>query len=44
MDLKFLKEDIKDWIEKEPHPNWEPQIFDIQTDKHFNSRSFSLTM
>ncbi|WP_141103834.1 hypothetical protein [Parageobacillus galactosidasius] len=35
MDVKSLKEDLKNWLEKQPHSNWEPQIFDIQTDKQF---------
>ncbi|MED4876612.1 hypothetical protein P9711_02600 [Anoxybacillus geothermalis] len=35
MDVKLLHEDISRWLEKKPHPNWQPQIFDIQTDQQF---------
>jgi hypothetical protein len=35
MDVKLLHEDISRWLEKKTHPNWEPQIFDIQTDQQF---------
>lgn len=41
MEWKFLKGEVQDWVEKESHPEWKQQIFDLQTDKQFQF-SFAL--
>ncbi|WNB91798.1 hypothetical protein [Bacillus sp. NEB1478] len=40
-DWDFLNGQVKDWVDKKPHPKVKPQIFDLKTDKEF---TFSFTL